>query len=294
MIYETCPVCSSSIMTWKVKKVGGETYRLDRCGPCGYAFVNPRPTMEFVKHYYVSGSPTGGNPPSNLICALKQERDYPNSTIDAARMITTIKSLTSKSKNKRFLDVGCGEGFFSREALFAGFNVYALELAAKARRITKELTGIDAVNVPFEEFECAAGSMGVVLMSQVLEHALDVNAWIKKAYDILADGGVIAIALPNFGSLFRMVMQENEPYICPPDHLNFFSVNNLSRLFKNNGFKVELTQSVSRLPIRAFEKRLPSYATALLPIINIASIASLATIDAFGVGIMINAYGRKI
>jgi len=80
----------------------------------------------------------------------------------------------------RFLDVGCGYGFFSNEALDAGFDVVALELARNEREIAKKMTGLSPVSSSFEEFEYDRESLGVMFMSQILEHALDVNLWSKK------------------------------------------------------------------------------------------------------------------
>jgi len=52
----------------------------------------------------------------------------------------------------------------------------------------------------------------------------------SKAHTILERNGIVAIALPNLGSIFRIVMQEMEPYICPPAHLIFFNPYSLSKL----------------------------------------------------------------
>jgi hypothetical protein len=131
-------------------------------------------------------------------------------------------------------------------------------------------------------------------MSQILEHALDVDLWVKKSHGLLVNDGIIAIALPNFGSIFRMIMQENEPYICPPAHLNFFNPNSLSSLLEKHGFKVEAIQWVSRIPNKTFEKRMPKFGKPLLPIINTLSLVPLKAIDALHLGMMINVYARKI
>jgi 2-polyprenyl-3-methyl-5-hydroxy-6-metoxy-1,4-benzoquinol methylase len=297
MQYEMCPICSGSIKKWRVKKVGSESYNIDLCGSCGYSFVNPRPSLGFLMDYYSSfghGHNTGGDENPTLKSVLAQERNDPNSTIDARRLIGTIRSLTRNKHEGKFLDVGCGYGFFSKEALGAGFEVIALELAKNEREITKEMTGINPVECSFEEFKDAPRSMSVVFMSQILEHALDVNLWINKAHDFLVNDGILAIALPNFGSIFRLIMQEKEPYICPPAHLNFFNQNSLSRLLENHGFRVEETQWISRIPKGSFEKRLPKFGKPLLPIINIISSVSMKTIDALHLGMMINVYGRKI
>ena len=236
-----CPVCSSSVKTWRVKTVGDEKYNLDLCESCGFSFVNPRPSLDFLMNYYSSfghGHDDAENEAPTFDSVPAQERHDPNSTVDARRMIKTIRSLVRKGGSNRFLDVGCGYGFFSKEALDAGFEVMALELAENEMEIAKEMTGMNPAACSFEEFECAPESLSVVLMSQILEHALDVNLWIKKARGFLSDDGILAIALPNYGSIFRMIMQENEPFICPPAHLNFFNPNSLSRLLGNHGFKV--------------------------------------------------------
>jgi 2-polyprenyl-3-methyl-5-hydroxy-6-metoxy-1,4-benzoquinol methylase len=295
--YDKCPVCSSPIKTWRVKSVGNENYKLDLCGSCGYSFVNPRPSLSFLMNYYSSfghGHDDIGKETPNFKSVLTEEQNDPNSTIDARRLIKTITSLVKNGCSNRFLDVGCGYGFFSKEALDAGFEVIALELAENEREIAKTMIGLNPAACSFEEYECAPESLSVVFMSQILEHALDVNLWIKKSREFLVNDGILAIALPNYGSIFRMVMQENEPFICPPAHINFFNPNSLSRLLENHGFKVEAIQWVSRIPKRTFEKHLPQFGRQFLPVINAVSSASLKIIDALHLGMMVNVYGRKI
>ena len=294
--YTTCPVCASPIKPWRVKSVGNDKYNLDLCGSCGYCFVNPRPTWQFLMNYYSSCGHhfEAIKDAPNFKSVLAHEQNNPNSTVDAKRLIKTIKSLViNNGDSNRFLDVGCGYGFFSSEALDAGFDVVALELAENERDIAKEMTGLSPLASSFEEFEYAPESLEVVLMSQILEHAFDVNLWVKKSHGFLVNGGILAIALPNYGSIFRIIMQENEPYICPPAHLNFFNSVSLSRLLENHGFKVEAIQWISRIPKTTFEKRIPRFGKPLLPVINAASSASLKIIDVFRLGMMINVYGRK-
>ncbi len=295
--YETCPICSGAIGSWRVKKTDIDTYNIDLCGSCGFAFVNPRPSLGFLIGYYSKfghGQGENASENHNLDTILSNEKNDPNSTIDAKRMIKTIKSLTSKIPNTRFLDIGCGYGCFSKEALESGFDVIALELADTERKIASKITGLNPIACSFEDFDYSAESFSAILMSQILEHALDINLWLSKAHRLLVNDGVIAIALPNFGSIFRMIMQKNEPYICPPAHLNFFNPNSLSRLLEKHGYKVEAIQWVSRIPNRTFEKRMPKIGKPMLPIINALSLMSLKAIDAIHLGMMINVYGRKI
>lgn len=295
--YNLCPVCSSPSKTWRVKSSGNKQYIMDLCRTCGFCFVNPRPSFQFLMEYYASfgqGREDSEREIVDLKAVLAQEKHDPNSTIDAKRLTHTVKSLVNNGSTNKFLDVGCGYGFFSKEALDAGFDVIALELAESERKITQELTGLIPVSSSFEDFEAAPESLGVVFMSQILEHALDVNLWIEKSHALLIKDGIIAIALPNFGSLFRMILQENESFICPPTHLNFFNPISLSKLLEKHGFKVEAIQWVSRIPKSTFEKRLPRFLKPFLPVIIWTSSIILKCIDALHLGMMITVYARKV
>ena len=291
-----CPICDTEVRFWRNKCVERVDYKIDRCLKCGYAFVNPRPSLGFLTEFYSSFEQGYNNVDEvpTFKSVLRDEASVPNSTIDAERMLTTIQSLVKNKQNNRFLDVGCGYGFSSKEALNAGFKVVAVELAENERKIAKEMNGLKSEACSFEKFECAPKFFQVVFMSQILEHALDVNLWIKKASGFLVKDGIIAIALPNYGSIFRMIMQENDPFISPPEHLNFFTPNSLSRLLEKHGFKVEKVQWISRIPKKNIEKCCPKLVKPVLPIINAVSKISLKTIDVFHRGMMINVYGRKI
>ncbi|MGH9391780.1 MAG: class I SAM-dependent methyltransferase [Vicinamibacteria bacterium] len=293
----SCPVCSASIRRWRSKSTPVGRFDIDRCSACGFAFANPRPTIEFLMEFYsASGHSRDGNPTGETIdSVLERERSSPNSTLDATRMIGTIRALLRdpEPSGARILDVGCGFGFFSREALRCGFQVVAIELASTERGIAEQMTGLPPVPVPFEDFDSPPESFSGIVMSQILEHALDVNQWISRARVLLRSGGVLAIALPNFGSLFRRLMQEKEPYISPPAHLNFFSPRSLSLLLERHGFEVREIQWVSRLPASTFEKRIPALGGA--GIIAVARLAglSLHLLDRLHLGMMINVYARR-
>jgi len=294
--YSRCPVCASPVVAWRSKQAGGHLYTIDRCVSCGFAFVNPRPSMAFLAEYYSKvglGRSGTGHVNRDLESVIATERRDPNSTIDARRIVATVRSMLGSAAGKTFLDVGCGYGFFSREALNAGFDVRALELAENERAIAHEMTGLTPSACMFEEYAAPPGSMSAIVMSQILEHAHDIEAWVHKANVLLTSNGVLAIALPNFGSVFRRLLQEKDPYITPPEHLNYFSANSLSKLLRSQGFVVEKVEWVSRIPMDAVVRRLPGLAAVLLPIIRLASKASMKLVDALRLGMMINIYARK-
>ena len=185
----------------------------------------------------------------------RRELDYPNSTIDAARMIRQMKFFRPEAA--RLLDVGCGWGFFTKAAREAGFDVVALEMASNERECARIIAGIEPLNFAFEEFISSGESFDCLLLSQILEHAADVNEWMAKAYHLLAPGGLLCLALPNFNSLFRRLMAERDPYVTPPTHLNFFTRRSLGHLVSKHGFQVLAIEEISRLPNDVVSRRLP-------------------------------------
>lgn len=294
--YRDCPVCASAIRRWRSKEAEGVRYDLDECVSCGFAFVNPRPSPETVRALYGvlghGGDAVDGSGP-DLALILAKEAAYPNSSLDARRMVRTVASLVGEAGGKGLLDVGCGYGFSSKAALEAGFAVTALEMAETERRIAGEMTGLAPVAASFEAYDSPPGAFSAVLMSQVLEHAEDPVLWVEKARTLLAPGGVLAVALPNFGSLFRLVLGERDPYVCPPAHLNYFDRESLSALLRRHGFRVESVEWVSRVPAAAVGKRLPSFAKPLLPVAAALASAALAALDALRLGMMVNVYARR-
>lgn len=293
---QLCPVCKLLPRRWAVKRYGSDTYTIDRCSECGYAFVNPRPSLDFLKAHYSGCGHGASSYLQTSESVIAAETLDPNSTIDAKRMVGTIRRLLAGQHNtsQQLLDVGAGYGFFSKEAIINGFKVVAIDFAENERQISRSVSGIDPIPITFEDLDLDPSSMAVVLMSQVLEHALDVEAWVSKAWQLLENDGILAIALPNFGSLQRVILRENEPYICPPDHLNFFTPGALAMLLEKNGFVVEKIQHVSRVPRSTIKRRVPGIAAHLALPLWILVNTTLRIVDFMRLGSIINVYGRKV
>jgi 2-polyprenyl-3-methyl-5-hydroxy-6-metoxy-1,4-benzoquinol methylase len=256
--HAACPVCGASppgVRRWGEKRRVGQTFHFDRCGACGFVFVNPRPTAESLITYYTF-NPSHVAEPVIASRELERERYWPNATRAARRLIGTMLKVRGRAGGS-LLDIGSGSGFFAREAKQRGLSVTALELDETSRQCTRDIAGVEPINVAFEVYE-PGEAFDFILMSQVLEHAHDVNAWVAKAARLIAPGGVLAIALPNFDSLFRRLLGTRDRFFIPPEHLNYFNRRSLSRLCEKHGLRVAKIQDTSQLPRDLFAKRLPN------------------------------------
>jgi 2-polyprenyl-3-methyl-5-hydroxy-6-metoxy-1,4-benzoquinol methylase len=239
---------------------------------------------------FYADSGHGDEPRQTLQIVIDAETRNPNSTIDAERMTGEMLDILKRGEvtDRSFLDVACGYGFFSKKALEKGFKVTSLEIAGTERGIAKEMTGLEPVPLFFEDYTVDSKSFSAILMSQILEHALDVNAWIAKVSALLIPGGVLAVALPNFNSFLRIFLGVDEPYICPPAHLNFFTKKSLEKLLKKHGLLLVSCCYVSRINQDVIKKRFPGIAGKILPVASMLRIA-----DTLGIGMMLNMYAVK-
>ena len=66
-----------------------------------------------------------------LAAVMASEAEFPNSTVDARRLVTYAKGLLGPCPEgkAKALDIGSGYGFFSRAALDQGFQVVAVNPA---------------------------------------------------------------------------------------------------------------------------------------------------------------------
>jgi SAM-dependent methyltransferase len=286
-----CVVCRGAPRPWA--DVLG--YHIDVCASCGHGQVNPRPSAQELTEYYETGGGHLGQAAPSLDDILDRERWFPNSTVDAKRMVSVIVGLAPE--RGRLLDVGCGYGFFTKRALEAGFSVEALEIAPVERSCARTYAQISPLDVSFEDYAVEDACYDAILMSQVLEHAADVNGWMRKAHRILRPGGTITVAVPNFGGLLRRLLGRRDRYISPPAHLNYFTPRSLATLLKMHGFELVRLDTVSRIPYDALSKRLafaPFLSAPTRYLLSHGQRAPLGILDRAHLGMFLQAYGRRL
>jgi len=283
--HDTCQICGGAISLLFRKSTAIGVFDIVRCSACRFAFVNPTPSLKFIEEFYAhAGQGNYSLPSAEAVC--KQEDDDPNAVVDASRIALNLKAMTS---GRNLLDVGCGYGLFSLEAIRQGFSVDAMEIADAERAIATEVLGFSPTLTTFEKFQ-PGRIYNAIILSQVFEHAREPVEWIRKVRDLLAPGGVAVIALPNFSSFITDILKDGDPYVTPPAHLNYFGPDNLRRIAELNGFAVIKTETLTRISKRAFIRRFGRLAGGALH-----RVFPLATslLDVIRKGNMLNIYIRR-
>lgn len=282
-----CHCCGNTCYPWQEKRTDFGLFRLSRCSHCRSAFVTPKPTYDYIKNfYYENGHNSNYKLPQQVLDA---EKKYPNSTLDAQRILTFLNAIYA-TNGTRFLDVGAGYGLFSREAQKHGCDVTSLEVGTFERQCIKEFTGKDALPYMFEEFEAHDKAFDMILMSQILEHVIEPVNWVHKANNLLKSNGILCIAVPNFNSFFRYLLGAKDPFIIPPEHLNYFTPKGLVALVENAGFEVVAVHHVSRLP---FSSRVQGN-TMLKMFVGMAEKTFCQLLTMVRLGMFLNVYARRV
>jgi len=136
------------------------------------------------------------------------------------------------------LDVGCGRGMMLSYMRELGYEAHGLELsetaAHHARHILKlEVATGDFINSPHERSRYNAA-----IFCHTLEHFSNPVAAIARAYEILKPGGVLWIAVPNYGSWQARLFGRHWFHADVPRHYFHFTVKSLDAILQRHRFRV--------------------------------------------------------
>jgi SAM-dependent methyltransferase len=253
-----CPACGSPVKKpWLSREIAGVKFNLDKCGACGTGYVNPPPSAASLKSFYACCG-HGSKSLTSLDQVMASEIEFPNSTVDARRLVTYATELLGpcQSGQPQALDIGSGYGFFSKAALEQGFQVVAVNPARAENRIFQQLNGFEPIPCFFEEVDFGAKKFDLVILSQVLEHLLDPFQVLEKVRNLMKPKGVVAIAVPNVDAILIKILKSRSSFLGLPQHIIHFSRKGLSAILQRSGFDVNLHMYISRIPYYSISNRL--------------------------------------
>jgi len=208
----------------------------------GWRSVEPRPSAEALKAFY---SQAYFQDSHGTYAPAYSEVELRHRALLADLLLHALAEV--RGVGGRLLEIGCGEGWFLKAALAAGYEARGLEFSDYGlRRFNPELAGRVAFGDAFEALDRLIdekSAVEVCVMEHVLEHVLDPEALLARLPAILAPGGVVAITVPNDFSAVQREAQalghiDQAFWVAPPQHLNYFNADSLPRLMSRMGFEV--------------------------------------------------------
>jgi SAM-dependent methyltransferase len=223
----SCVVCGAASAPW-CKRLGRTIYRCPQC-----------------RHIAVPEGVARGSNGSSIyeghdsVFLRDGNRDY---YLDSTNMLAAQEKVRFVRRywpdSGRLLDVGSSFGHFLK-AIGGTCDARGLELSPDAVEWSRREFGVTSKAGSLYTLPAAYdGQFEVITFWDVVEHLEDPRTALSALRSTLAPGGWLFLSTPDAGSLVARAMGPRWHYLDPIQHLNLFSVANLSRLLREAGFDV--------------------------------------------------------
>ncbi|WP_337866788.1 class I SAM-dependent methyltransferase [Ignavibacterium sp.] len=268
-----CILCNNAVS--EAVKSNNYTYYI--CSFCKTSQILPQPSKVDLNKYYNMfhlSSDKGGN------------YDWVEQRMisDFSSKVLIIKSFLSKS-NQKLLDVGCGKGFFVKEALSNKFIAEGIDISSSGINYAKEVLKIIAQNISIEEFskvESNKNKFDVVTLWATIEHIPDGLGLLKSIKKCLKPGGLLFLDTGLGNVKEEKYLSGHSQWFDALQHLFVYSENGLKLLLENAGFEILLVdrnfeRSFFRRMIKNFRHKYLCYASYIFlkPILGTSGFKSM-------------------
>lgn len=230
-----CPLCGGTRlkegMTCTDFYASGERFQLCSCGECGFTFTQGVPVEAEIGRYYET---------PDYISHTDTRKGMMNTVYHYVRsyMLGRKARLVMKEAHRRkgrLLDVGTGTGYFADAMLRRGWKVEAVEKSPQARAFAFERSGLEVKpEAALKEF--APGSFDAITLWHVMEHLERLNETWELLRELLAERGVLIVAVPNASSYDAARYGEYWAAYDVPRHLWHFTPATIQQLASRHGF----------------------------------------------------------
>ena len=221
-----CPNCNNK----SYKKILTEDkLEIVKCSLCGLIYLlNPPDEKELYEKYYD---------------IIFKPNDYSiDSKFEFLSEIFLInrQRLEFFKKNKlsgKLLDYGCGSGLILK-TISKSFNDFeGVDVSQKALDFAKNEFGLMVFNKSADELLEEKKKYDIITLFHVVEHFINPVSELKKIYQLLNNGGLCFIEVPNFNSIkFRLSGCNWKGGNHPLYHRSFFTPKSLQDTLKRSGF----------------------------------------------------------
>lgn len=182
------------------------------------------------------------------------ERDYLPS-----HLANVLEILLKENNIKKILEVGVGSGKLMKYLRKKGYEVKGIDVSPISAKLTGSVIA-SATKIPFKDssFDCVLGI-------SIIEHLSknEGEQFIKEAYRVLKNKGIIFLVTPNFSSPLRYLYGKKWFGFSDRSHIFFYTPHSLKKILNKNNilqvvFKFKINSSQLDWPVPAFIHKFPS------------------------------------
>jgi SAM-dependent methyltransferase len=237
-----CPLCQATgfrkAFDARDRHLGNPgTFQVMCCGECGAYFLNPMPTLEYLKNayprdYYAYSGPSASRTRSPV---RKRIRRF------IRRAIFFTSGWTRDPEFPKpgcMLDIGCGVGLLLLEMREKGWTVHGVELDSDAA-VAGRQEGLDIFGGTLHDAAFPPAAFDYVRSNHSFEHIHNPREVLREIRRILRPGGHLFIGVPNLAGLMPKMWGTYWWYLGSPVHTYGYTPASISSLLTEEGFRVE-------------------------------------------------------
>jgi len=241
-----CDLCRKESFTFLFNH--HHQWKVQQCASCGLTQIIPRPQRREIEQLYEDDK-------SHFDPYIDQrkvhETYFRGELLSLMELIDTENNATKSKKQKglhSLLDIGCLTGVLLGEAGKMGIDATGVDISSDAVKYCKK-QGYKAFHGTIKEYakKFSMKRYDVISAFEIIEHEYSPLTLAKTMYALLRAGGIAVATTPNHGGNWRKMMGKYWPGYTHTEHLYFFDLDSLKKVFEEAGFSsVEVRHDTSR------------------------------------------------
>ena len=217
-----------------------ESFEVLQCTKCGMAQTCPKPDSLSLGNYY---SETYYGSGAKKFSGLVEFLTVLGNRIRAKKILKALSDTRSDDGRFKVLDIGCGRANLLRQLSFSGCDCSGTELDKHPAEDTEPDIKIHRGSL--QEAGFGDATFDGVIIWHVLEHLYQPAGTLDEIARVTTNGGLLALAVPNFSSFQSRLFKSNWFHLDLPRHLYHFNVNNLSEALTERGYVINSVSTCS-------------------------------------------------
>lgn len=205
-----------------------EEFAVFLCKKCGVGFTWPQPVD--INQYYPTGYRRFPMPIQWLLRVLY-----------GLRVKSWVREL---GHSGRALEIGCGSGWMLRALHDQGWEVIGLERTEEEARHASSVTGLQVLSGGLDSIK-SEPKYDLILMFNVLEHAVDPRTLLHQCCHLLKEEGTLILSMHNLASWQAYITGPHWFHLDVPRHLFHFSEHSLANTLELEGLEHVHTRFIS-------------------------------------------------
>jgi SAM-dependent methyltransferase len=231
-----------------------------RCTTCDHRQTEPMPADAVLESAYADASS------EDYVAEEAGQRATARRALDQIEAQLTpipIPPTNGGPRQRKLLDLGCWVGFLLSEAKERGWSVTGVEPSAFASAYARDRLGLDVRTGDLFKTELPSHHYDAIVMGDVIEHLPRPGEALDRMAELLRDGGIVWMALPDAGSLVARGMRARWWSVIPT-HVQFFTRGSLRTLLERRGWTVlEIATAPKAFSVRYYLERIGGYSPPL-------------------------------